>query len=110
MTDYRDMDKAIAALERQLEELRHQSASLASDLSRRAGHRASDLGSSARGLSRDLYGATSSGFHDADRYARRGANMMADYARENPGTASTAGLAAAGLIGLGLWWLLRPSR
>lgn len=106
MTDYPDIEKAIASLERQIDDLRHQSSSLATDLSHRAGHRTADLRSRARNLS----AATSSGWRDADRYARRGAHQMADFARENPGTLSTAGLAAAGLIGLGVWWLLRPHR
>lgn len=109
MTDYPEIDKAIASLERQIDQLRHQSASLASDLSHRAGHRAADLRSNARGASRDVYRGASAGWHDADRYARRGAHYLADYARENPGTLSTAGVAAAGLIGLGIWWLLRPN-
>ena len=109
MTDYPEIDKAIASLERQIDQLRRQSSNMASDLSHRAGRRAADLRSSARGLSGDVYDGAASGWYDADRYARRGAHHLAEYARENPGTLSTAGVAAAGLIGLGIWWLLRPN-
>ena len=110
MTHYPEIDKAIAALERQIDELRQQSSGLAADVSHRASHGAADLRTRARGLSRDLYDGASSGWHDADHYARRQARHMADFARENPSAVSTAGLAAAGLIGLGLWWLLRSER
>lgn len=110
MTHYPEIDKAIAALQRQIDELRKQSSGLAADMSYRAGHGAADMRARARGLSRELYDGASSGWHEADRYARRGAHQVADFARENPATLSTAGLAAAGLIGLGLWWLLRSER
>ena len=107
MTHYREIDKAISALERQIDQLRQQSSDLAAEMTHRAGHGAADLRAKAHGMSRDLFDGAYSGWHGADRSARRGARQVVEFARENPATISSAGLAAAGLIGLGLWWLLR---
>ena len=110
MKQYPEIDKALSALEKQMDDLRHEASRLTADLSRRTAKDASDLGSRARGLSHDLYDGASWGLRRADRYARHEGRHLAELARENPGTVSTAGLAAAGLIGLGIWWLLRSGR
>lgn len=106
MTNYPDIEKALSALERQMDELRGEAASLTASLSKRAGVSSDTL----RSRMGDLYDGASSGLRRADRYARREGRYLADYAKDNPTTASTAGLAALGLIGIGLWWLLRSDR
>lgn len=106
MTNYPDIEKALSALERQMDELRSEAASLTANLSKRAGMTPDGL----RSRVSDLYDGAYSGLRRADRYARREGRYLTDYARDNPATVSTAGLAAVGLIGVGLWWLLRSER
>jgi len=106
MTHYPDIDKALSALEGQMEDLRKEARRLTAGLSKRTGVTPDDL----RAHASDLYENAQAGLRRADRYARREGRQIAGYARENPAAASTAGLAALGLIGIGLWWLLRSER
>lgn len=101
-----DINEIIENLERQIDELRRDTASVTGAFAERAG------GSfqSARDRTRHGYDDAARHMRRAARYARHEGAHMADVAREYPVTVSAATLAAAGLIGLGVWWLFCSDR
>lgn len=102
----RDISKTIEDLERQVHELKRHSARASASLGDRTGEQLEEL----RHRARHAYGDASRNMRWAARCARRQGEQMADVVKENPVTASTVTLAAAGLIGLGVWWLLSSDR
>ncbi|MGN6551769.1 MAG: hypothetical protein ACTHJ3_18000 [Pararhizobium sp.] len=96
----RNIDDALAAFERQLSDLKKQTSRLADSIAR---HRP-DL-DDVREMTHDVYRGARRGVRRAARYAKREGGAVADVVRENPGT-TTGALAAAGLIGLAVWWYL----
>lgn len=102
MTHRRDINKMIDNMQRQLHELRRESAYDSNSLTHKAGERLGELGHRAR----HAYNDTSRNMGWAARRAQNQSAYVADVVRDNPVTASTVTLAAAGLIGLGVWWLV----
>ncbi|TPW31258.1 hypothetical protein [Pararhizobium mangrovi] len=105
MTNHPEIDRAITALERQIHELRREAARVSNSVP--SGRMALDfLGN----RSRDLYDGTFRGLRRAERYAKREGNYLAGVTRENPVAVSTATIAAVGLIGAGLWYLMKSEK
>lgn len=96
----RNIDDALAAFERQLSDLKKQTSRLAETITR---HRPDfdDM----REMTHDAYRGARRRMRRAARYAQREGGAVAGAVRENPGTTAGA-LAAAGLIGLAVWWYL----
>jgi len=103
MADNRNIDDVLAAFERQIGDLRKETSRIADSLAER-GFDMDEL----RERTRAAYGGAARGVRSAARYARREGNAVAGVMREHP-TTTTSALAAAGLIGLALWWYLDAS-
>jgi hypothetical protein len=103
MADNRNIDEVLSAFERQIRELRKETSRIADSLAER-GIDVDHL----RDRGRAAYAGAARGVRRAARYARKEGASVAGTIREHPTTATSA-LAAAGLIGLALWWYLDAS-
>lgn len=103
MADNRNIDDVLSAFERQITDLRKETSRLADSLAEH-GLDMDDL----RDRGRAAYSGAARGVRRAARYARKEGGVAVGAMREHPGT-TTSALAAAGLVGLALWWYLDAS-
>jgi hypothetical protein len=103
MADNRNIDEVLSAFERQIADLRKETSRIADSLAERG----IDM-EHLRDRGRAAYDGAARGMRQAARYARKEGTAVAGTIREHPAT-TTSALAAAGLIGLALWWYLDAS-